>query len=133
MSDNERVFRVHVNASPAAAWSALIEPERTRDWYFGSAARTTWEVGSPIEYVDRDGALQIRGEILSFDPPRSFGHTFVAVWGPEPDDQGSLTWSVEPDGDGSTITLVHVGGHGDETAEGSQQLLDSLKGYLDGQ
>jgi uncharacterized protein YndB with AHSA1/START domain len=131
MSDSQRVFQIHVNATPEATWAALTEPEHTKAWYYGSVARTTWEVGSPIEYVDEEGALQIRGEILSFDPPRSFGHTFIAVWGPEPDDQGSLTWTVEPDGGGSRITLVHIGGSGQETAEGSEYLLGAVKEYLE--
>lgn len=126
-----RVFRVHVNAAPDAAWAALTEPDRTRAWYFGSAAKTTWEVGSPIEYVNDDGELQIRGEVLTYDPPRSFSHTFVAVWSGTPDDQGTLEWIVEPDGDGCTVTLVHVGGHGEETASGSEYLLGAVKAYLE--
>ena len=129
--DSTRVFRVHVDASPEAAWAAITEPDRTRAWYFGSAARTTWEVGSPIEYVDEDGALQITGTVLSHDPPRSFSHTFIAVWGGAPDDQGVLEWVVEPDGDGCAVTLVHTGGHGEETASGSQHLVGALKEYLE--
>ena len=129
--DTTRVFRVHVHASPEAAWAGITEPDQTRAWYFGSAARTTWEVGSPIEYVDEDGAPQITGTVLTYDPPRSFSHTFVAVWSGVPDDQGVLEWLVEPDGDGCTITLVHTGGHGEETASGSRHLVDALKAYLE--
>ena len=130
--DATRVHRVPVAATPDAAWAALTEPDATRAWYYGTAARTTWEVGSPIEYVDDDGDVQIRGEVLSHDPPRSFSHTFVAVWGGTPDDQGSLTWTVEPDGAGCTVTLVHRGGHGEETASGSEHLVSAVKAYLEG-
>lgn len=129
--DSTRIFRVQVNAPPDAAWAALTEPDRTRAWYYGTAARTSWEVGSALDYVDDDGTVQIRGRVLAFDPPRSFSHTFVATWDGEDDDQGTLTWTVEPDGDGCTITLLHVGGHGEETATGSQYLLGAVKEYLE--
>ena len=68
---------------------------------------------------------------VATDPPRSFAHTFVTMWGSQPDDQGILTWTVEPDGDGSRITLFHTGGHGEETAEGSKELLESLRAHLE--
>ncbi|MFS0706005.1 SRPBCC domain-containing protein [Cellulomonas sp. 179-A 9B4 NHS] len=128
---SERVYRVHVAASPEAAWAALTEPGRTRAWYYGTAARTTWEVGSPVEYVDGDGTPQIRGTVLAHDPPRTLSHTFVAVWSGAPDDQGVLTWTVEPEGDGCCVTLVHAGGHGTETAEGSAYLVEALKQHLE--
>ncbi len=127
----DRVYRVHAAASPEAAWAALTEPDRTRAWYYGTAAVTTWEVGSPVEYVDGDGTPQLRGTVLAHDPPRTLSHTFVAVWSGEPEDQGVLTWTVEPEGDGCRITLVHAGGHGTETAEGSAHLVEALRQHLE--
>lgn len=127
----ERVYRVRIAASREAAWAALTEPDRVRRYYFDTAVRTTWEVGSPIDYVDDDGVVQIAGMVTAFDPPHSFSHTFVATWSEHPDDQGTLTWTIEPDGDGVHVTLVHLGGHGVETADGSQQLVDGLKVYLE--
>lgn len=127
----DRVLSIRIEASPAAAWAALTDPEILRRWYFDTAVRTTWEVGSPIEFVGDDGEVAITGVVLAYDPPRSYSHTFVATWGPEPDDQGSLTWTVEPDGDGCRVTQVHAGGHGEETADGSRQLLDALQALLE--
>lgn len=129
--NGERMYRIHSGATPERAWAALTEPIRTRAWYFGTWPRTTWEVGSVIDYVDDDGDVQVTGEVLSYDPPRSFAHTFVTMWGSQPDDQGILTWTVEPDGDGSRITLFHTGGHGEETAEGSKELLELLRAHLE--
>lgn len=131
-STTDRVYRVDVAAPPDAAWAALTDPERTRAWYYATRAVTTWEVGSAIAWVDDDGAEQIRGVVLAHDPPRTLSHTFVAVWSGEPDDQGVLTWTVEPVGDGCRITLVHAGGHGAETAEGSAYLVGALREHLDG-
>ncbi|MDM4762574.1 SRPBCC domain-containing protein [Galbitalea sp. SE-J8] len=101
MTEN-RVFRVRIAASPELTWAAITSPARTKRWYFDSEIRTTWEVGSPVDYV-RGDALQITGR----------------------------TWEVEPDGDGCTVTLLHTGAYGQETADGSQHIVDALKAYLE--
>jgi uncharacterized protein YndB with AHSA1/START domain len=128
----DRVYQVRISASPEATWAALTEPEQVRNYYFDTAVRTTWEVGSPIDYVGDDGEVAMTGAVVSFEPPRSFSHTFIAVWSGEPDDQGTLTWTIEPEDAGVLVTLVHSGGSGAETADGSQELVDGLKRFLEG-
>ena len=127
----DRLYQVKVAATPAAAWAALTEPERVRHYYFDTTPRTTWEVGALIDFVSDDGDVAMTGVVTSFDPPRSFSHTFIAMWSGTPDDQGTLTWTIEPDGEDVTVTLLHTGGSGAETADGSQELIDGLKAYLE--
>jgi uncharacterized protein YndB with AHSA1/START domain len=126
----DRAYHLDTTATPDAVWAALTDPAAVRVYYFDTAPRTTWEVGSPVDYVDDDGVVQIAGVVTAFDPPRALAHTFVATWAGEPDDQGELAWEIEPTASGSRVTLVHRGGHGDETADGSQELLDALGAYL---
>jgi uncharacterized protein YndB with AHSA1/START domain len=80
----DRVYQVPIAATPEATWAALTEPGQVCQYYFDTAVRTTWAVGSPIEYVGDDGEVAITGVVTSFDPPRSFGHTFIATWSPAP-------------------------------------------------
>ena len=127
----DRLYQVKVAATPEAAWAALTEPDQVRHYYFDTSVRTTWQVGSPIDFVSDDGEVAMTGVVTSFDPPRSFAHTFIATWSGTPDDQGTLTWTIEPDGEGVTVTLLHTGGSGAETADGSQELIDGLKAYLE--
>lgn len=133
---DDRVYEVEVAATPAAAWAALTDPDTVRRYYYGTAPRTTWEVGAPIEFVDDDGAAQIVGEVLEFEPPRRLAHTFIATWYGDRDDQGSLHWEVAPSGTGCRITLIHRGAQaqtreGSETADGSRHIIDSLKELLE--
>jgi uncharacterized protein YndB with AHSA1/START domain len=132
---DDRIYEIEVAATPAAAWEGLTERETVRRYYFGTWPRTTWEVGSPIEFVDDDGQAQIVGRVLEFDPPRRLAHTFVATWYGEQDDQGSLHWEVSPHGDGCRITLIHraraATRGGSETAEGSREILQGLKDLLE--
>ena len=133
---DDRIYEVTVSASADDAWKALTDPDTVRRYYFDTAPRTTWEVGSPIEFVDAEGAVQIVGEVLEFDPPRRLGHTFIATWYGGRDDQGSLHWEVAPDDAGCRITLVHRGARaatreGSETADGSRELITALKRVLE--
>lgn len=133
---DDRVYEVEVAATPAAAWTALTDPDTVRRYYYGTAPRTTWEIGAPIEFVDDDGETQIVGEVLEFEPPRRLAHTFIATWYGERDDQGSLHWEVAPSGTGCRITLIHRGARaqtreGSETADGSRHIIDSLKELLE--
>ncbi|WP_261165868.1 SRPBCC domain-containing protein [Microbacterium sp. Marseille-Q6965] len=128
--DGERMYRIETGATPQRTWAALTDPVRVRSWYYGTWPRTTWQVGSPLEYVDEDGEVQLSGTVLSYDPPRSFSHSFIATWGGGREDQGILTWTIEPEDGGSRVTLIHTGGHGAETAEGSKELVEALREHL---
>jgi len=132
----DRIYEVQVAASAEEAWNALTDPQTVRRYYFDTAPRTTWEVGSPIEFVDDDGDAQITGTVLEFEPPTRLAHTFIATWYGAEDDQGSLHWEISPTADGCRVTLVHRGARADtregsETADGSRHLIDSLKALLE--
>ncbi len=133
---NDRVYEVEVAAPAAAAWKALTEPDTVRRYYYGTYPRTTWEVGSPIEFVDDDGDAQIVGEVLEFEPPVRLAHTFIATWYGERDDQGSLHWEVVPTERGCRVVLIHRGARADtregsETADGSLEIIEALKAVLE--
>lgn len=135
-NEADRVYQVDVAATPAAAWAGITDPDVVRKYYYDTAPRTSWELGSLIEFVDAVGDVQITGKVLEYDPPRRMAHTFIATWYGGTDDQGSLHWEIEPAGDGCRITLIHRGAHaetreGSETADGSRYLIESLKTLLE--
>lgn len=136
MTEPDRVFTIDVAATPEAAWNALTEPATVRRYYFGTSPRTTWEIGATIDFVNDDGDVQLTGVILEFEPPRRLAHTFIATWYGTRDDQGSLHWEIEPTSSGSRITLIHRGARvesreGDETFDGSRQVIEALRDVLD--
>lgn len=133
---DDRIYEVDVAAAPTEAWHALTDPATVRRYYFDTAPRTTWRVGSPIEFVDDEGVAQIVGEVLEYEPPVRFAHTFVATWYGAADDQGSLHWQITPTDTGCRITLIHRGARADtregsETADGSRHLIEAVKELLE--
>src|SRR5690606_13021328 len=83
---DDRIYEVQVAAPPQRVWEALTEPHTVRRYYYGTSPRTTWEVGSPVAFVDDDGDVQIEGAVLAFEPPVRLAHTFLATWYGGPDD-----------------------------------------------
>ena len=73
------VSSIVIAATPEQIWHAITDPEQTVQWFFGTRVRSTWEPGSPIEYVDDDGDLQLTGEVVEVVPREKLVHTFNAA------------------------------------------------------
>ncbi len=44
---------IAINATPAAVWDALTNPENTTKYFFNCAVYSDWKVGSPIMFKGR--------------------------------------------------------------------------------
>lgn len=98
-------------ATPAQVWQAIIDPELTRNYYYGTAILSDWKVGSA--WTSRSGdELYLEGEILEIDPPRRLVQTFH-VASPEEDSINDgpsiVTWAVTPVADGTRVQIIHDG------------------------
>lgn len=128
-----------VEATPTAVWRALTDPEETRRWYFGTWIRSTFEPGTPLEYVDASGTVQIRGTVVDVVTDVRLVHTFAATWSDEvsSDAESVYRWDLDPLTPSTTkITIVHSGvpQHTQteaEVEEGAVLLLSALKTLLE--
>jgi uncharacterized protein YndB with AHSA1/START domain len=133
------VSSIVIAATPEQIWHAITDPEQTAQWYFGTRVRSTWEPGSPIDYVDSDGKPQLTGEVIEVVPNEKLVHTFKAVWSPEiaSDPASRYEFRLEPMGESLTrVTIEHSGiPVGTPTEEqvsgGSTLILSSLKTLLE--
>ena len=133
------VSSVVIAATPEQIWHAITDPEQTAQWYFGTRVRSTWEPGSPIEYVDDDGDVQLTGEVVEVVPQQKLVHTFKAVWSPDiaEDPASTYEFRIEPMGEALTrVTVEHsgipVGTPTDEQVSGGSSLiLSALKTLLE--
>ncbi len=109
MSAPHHVYEVYIRTTPEALWSAITDPEQTRQYFYGTAVRSTWKKGATIEHVHADGNVALSGRILEIDPPRRLVTTFVA----EHDDvarkdrPSRVTWEIEPRGDTCLLRVTH--------------------------
>jgi uncharacterized protein YndB with AHSA1/START domain len=80
----ELKYEFYIDATPERVWEAFISPEGVRNTFFGCTINSTFEVGSPYEYVgpgnDGDQTVHVYGTILAYEP----GVIFSAIEHPGP-------------------------------------------------
>lgn len=103
------VYVTFIRTTPEKLWQALIEPEFTRQYWFGSTLECAWQQGSPWKMVLSDGTITDRGEILEIDPPRRMVIRWQNEWKPELRAEGPslCTITLEPAGGAVKLTVVH--------------------------
>ncbi len=133
MSDRPSfVTEIFIKTTPERLWQALTSPKETPAYYFGSAVRSDWSVGAPLQYVLPDGRVMVDGEVLEIDPPRKLVSTFVPRFreGAAP---SRVAFEIEPMGEVCKLTLTHWGlGEADgDIHTGWAKILNSLKSLLE--
>ena len=74
----KQVYRITINAPIRKVWDALTRTGEPLPFFFGSVMHTTTlGPGAPIRMRTPDGKFTgVVGEVLEFDPPHRFSHTF---------------------------------------------------------
>jgi len=120
-----------INASPERVWEVITDPAAVKEFMFGTALETDWNVGSPITWQGEwEGkAYQDKGRILEVVPGRRLVHThFSPLTGQEdrPENYHTLEWALE-DQDGATrLTLAQDNNPTEEAAAHSKGMWDRL-------
>ena len=110
MGAPQHVFQVYIRATPERLWQAITDPAMTQIYYFGSHGRVGPAVGSPIQYKQADGSVDIDGEVLEADPPRKLVHSFTSRWEANDDPPSTVTWEITPMGSETCLLSVVHGG-----------------------
>src|SRR3990172_5366757 len=138
MDKPDHVYRVFIAAPIEDVWRAITDGEMTRQYYYGTSVRSSWEVGAEIAYDAADGSVVATGEVLAFDPPHRLEHTFLARWDPELEKEGPVReeW-VLAQTDGITTLSVELWGMDPasktyaEFSGGNAYIVSALKTLLE--
>jgi uncharacterized protein YndB with AHSA1/START domain/DNA-binding transcriptional ArsR family regulator len=94
-------FEIYIQAPPEKIWQALIDPEFTSKYYYGTSIdiRDLRE-GAAYDYWFPDGRKAAEGMLVVVDPPRRLTMTFHALWEPAlvAEEASTVTWEIEPQG-----------------------------------
>lgn len=128
-------FERRLRHAPERVWKALTTNEGLRCWLAeavidprpGGRMDLTFRHPPSEEFPDPKVFTQTN-EVLTWDPPRRFEHTF---------DKGTVVrWDLTPDGDGTHLVLTHRVRADREalhqTLSGWQHHLEGLEGAIDG-
>jgi uncharacterized protein YndB with AHSA1/START domain len=120
-------------------WTALTQPEFTRQYWFGVSMKSDWKAGSSWEMMYEDGKVMDAGEIVETDPPRRLVIKWRNEWKPEFKAEGysRCTMELEPVEGAVKLTVTHVMEVADSkfitegVSNGRPKILSNLKSLLE--
>lgn len=130
-----------IHASADKVWDALVNPEKIKEYMFGSTVVSDWKEGSAITWKGewKGKAYEDKGKILRFDPPRTLQYSHFSPLTGQPDvpeNYHTVTIDLAPSGDETTVTLTQDGNATAEAQEHSKKnwstMLDGLKKVVEG-
>jgi len=138
MSQPKFVYVIFIRTTPQKLWSALTDPDFTKQYWFGVHHETDWKASSPWKLVFADGRVADSGEVIEADPPKRL----VLKWRNEfkaelkAEGYSRCTIDLEPVDGAVKLTITHeMDGPGSKFIEavsgGWPRILSNLKSLLE--
>lgn len=103
------VYVTFIRTTPERLWSALLEPDFMKQYWFGMYIATDWKVGSKWQLAFEDGRIADSGEVLEIDPPKRLVLRWLNQWKPEFNAEGysRCTMELEPLEGAVKLSITH--------------------------
>ena len=138
MEKSTFVYVTYIRTTAEKLWRALVEPEFTRQFYFGMVIESEWKPGAAWRTVGSDSAVKDSGEIVEIDPPRRLVLTWRNEFRPEMKEEGDsrMTYELEQEGEMVKLTVLHQMDKPESkliraVSDGWPMILSSLKSLLE--
>jgi len=132
------VYVTFIRTTPEQLWSALTQPDFTKQYWFGMHHETDWKVGSSWQLILPDGRVADAGEIVEIDPPRRLVLRWRNEFKPELKSEGYSRCVVELEPlDGAVkLTITHSMDRADSkfigaVSGGWPRILSNVKSLLE--
>jgi uncharacterized protein YndB with AHSA1/START domain len=89
------VYVTYIRTTPERLWDALLKPEFTRAYWFGSVQESDWKKGASWKLLGSDGKPSASGEIIEIERPRRLVITWRGEKSPEQRAEGHSTCTYE--------------------------------------
>jgi len=80
MGAPDHIYKAYINGSQADVWDAIINPEKTVQYFYGTVIEVDLEAGGKMNYSYPDGRPASTGEVIAVDAPNKIEFTFQAMW-----------------------------------------------------
>lgn len=70
------VYQIIIAASAEKVWNSLTKPEFTQKFWFGRRVESDWKLGSIVSVITPEGAEEVKGELLEFQPFTRLSYTW---------------------------------------------------------
>lgn len=121
MDKQKFVYVTYIQTTPEKVWDALMNPELTKQYWFGHHNASDWKVGSGWKHQMHDdpSVVHVVGKVLESDAPRRLVVSWVS-----PDQEGDeaktsrVIYEIESFGKNVKLTVTHEDLH--------QEMFDSV-------
>lgn len=129
---------IHINATPAAVWDALTNPEKTKEYFFNCEVSSDWKPGSPISFKGKVlliKKIEMHGTILEIVPEKRLRYN-LGNSGDEGEEKtmSTVTDELSYNNGITTLSITDDVGDGEGAAErfekseqGWEKVLSGLK------
>jgi len=110
MPRSSLVYVTYIRTTPGELWSALIDVEFMKQYWFGVHCESQWTPGSSWKMVHPDGRILDSGEIVEAEPPKRLVIRWQHQDKPELKAEGwsHCTMELEPSGPAVKLSITHA-------------------------
>jgi uncharacterized protein YndB with AHSA1/START domain/DNA-binding transcriptional ArsR family regulator len=101
------VLETYIRTTPQELWDAIVNPEKTSQYYYGGRVQADLRIGGSFKYYTPDGDVNLDGEILEIVPQKRLVTTFNAKWAQSGAETTRVSYEIEQLGDVCKLTLTH--------------------------
>ena len=96
MTAPSHVYQTYIKCKPADAWDAIVNGDKTMQYYYGTRVESDWTEADAIHYRSPDGSVVADGVVLAVDPPHRLELMFHARWDAELAEEGPvrMVWLI---------------------------------------
>jgi uncharacterized protein YndB with AHSA1/START domain len=126
--------QIFINAGPDKVWEAITNPEKVKQYLFGTDMTADWKVGGRITYRGEWEGKKYEdgGTILELVPEKILSSTYwSSMSGTEdkPENYVTVTYTLEPKDGGTLLKLIQ---DNNKTAEGAEHSGENWGMVLEG-
>jgi len=136
MSSGSFTTEKQITAKQDRIWHALVDPDLTCQYFFGTRVKSEWRQGSGVFYLNPDSSVAAEGMIVEIDRPHrlvtSFTPSKEGGWDPCPNaPPDTVSWQIVPN-DSFCQVVLSVQGERAEPLSGSwEQAFSDMKNVVE--
>jgi uncharacterized protein YndB with AHSA1/START domain len=116
---------VVIHKPASVVWQALIDPEKIKEYLFGTQTETDWKPGSPIFFRGswQGQRYEDKGTILKVENEKLLSYTYwSSMSGKEdiPDNYNTVTFTLAPAEGSTQVTIVQDNNASEESRAHSE-------------
>jgi uncharacterized protein YndB with AHSA1/START domain len=132
---------ISIKAGADEVWDALTNPDKIKQYFFGTNAISDWKKGSSLKFTGEwEGKkYEDKGTILDSEPGKLFRYTYWSSMGKledKPENYATVTYELVPAGNETTLSVTQDNVETEESREHSesnwQWILTELKKFVEG-